>query len=160
MKLSIMLLIVFLSGCAAPQIAALPPEKKEQTYKADFNTTWITVLDTLTERNLPISVAQKDSGLIVTDFVLTEGFVSPLFVHAPMEMITQGRYKLNVSVRDGDHGTKVRINAHFEKFSTLIFETIPSWKPQHSIGILESELFEEIKDGLSLKVTPIKNESE
>lgn len=153
-QLKCFLLILFLSqislSCAGIPIAPLSTEQKEHFYDADFNTTWRVVIDVLNDRSLPITTIEKESGIIVTDFVIISPS-APLILVQPPEIARQGRYKLNISVVSASEKTKVRINAHFERLSTGFLENFPTWKPQNSTGVLEAELFEAIQLAISQK---------
>lgn len=149
----VLILLLTFVGCVGVPIAPLAPEDKERLYQSDFNVTWHGVLDVINEKELPITTIEKESGIVVTDFVIIPfTFASSrpdLFPAQPLEMIQQGRYKLNISVRSASVSTKVRINAHFEKFSHIAFiEQFPSWKIQASTGILEKELFNAIESSI------------
>ena len=145
-------ILLILMGCTGAPIAPLSSEQKERIYQADFEKTWRAVLDVLNERSEPIGTIEKDSGIIVTDFVLMSGLETAFFPIQPMQAIRQGRYKLNISVKSASDKTWVRINAHFERFSSIIMvETFPSWKSQNSTGALERQLFDAIEKQLAIE---------
>lgn len=124
---------IFVFGCA---VAPLAPEKKERLFQADYDKTWFAVLDVLNERVMPLTIVQKDSGLIITDFVESRtGMIE--------------RFKLNVSIRPQLSSTKVRIDGRFEYFSRGGSFGVGRWESQESTGELEAELFQEIEKKLA-----------
>lgn len=126
------LVALFTFGCAAVPLA---PEQKERVYQADYDRTWFAVLDVLNERVIPLTIVQKDSGLIITDVV-----------EARTGMID--RFKLNISVRQQSNATKVRIDGRFEYFNRSGSFDLGRWEVQESTGKLESELFQSIEKKL------------
>ena len=137
------LLLVGFTGCAGVQITPLPPEKKQMIYPASFDATWRTVLDVLNDWEMPISAIEKESGIVVTDFVVVSA-PSDMFPMGQMEIPRAGRYKMNISVREQGKQTIVKVNAHYERFSQILFEPIGTWKPQGSTGQVEANLLNSV----------------
>lgn len=124
---------LFAFGCAA---APLAPEKKERVYPADYDRTWNAVLDVLNERVLPLRIVQKDSGIVVTDFVERRtGAIK--------------RFKLNISVRPQSSSTKVRIDGRFEYFQRGGSFDVGRWEVEESTGEVEADLFQSIEKKLA-----------
>lgn len=142
MKWIVLGLVAFFAfGCAAVPLA---PEKKERVYQADYDRTWFAVLDVLNERVIPLTIVQKDSGLIITDVVeVRTGMID--------------RFKLNISVRQQSSATKVRIDGRFEYFNRRGSFDLGRWEVQESTGKLESELFQSIKKKVAATLVKDRN---
>ena len=135
--------LVGFTGCVGLQIEPLAPEKKQVSYAADFNTTWRAVLDVLNDWSMPITAIEKESGIIVTDFVIMKA-PSDAFPMGPMgsmELPQAGRLKLNISVREENGKTTIKINAHHERLTQHFGEMSASWKAQNSTGHTEFAIF-------------------
>ena len=158
MKIGVTLLTILVIGCAFfPPIKPLSPGENQRIYSHDYETTWRVVLEALIHREMPVATIEKKKGNIVTDYVLVDMNTpsgSRLFPsHKMFEKVLQGRYKLNVSVKPIGEKTSVTIDAHYERLSQVTDvmggEDSPTWKPQNSPGIIESQLFDEISSVLS-----------
>lgn len=66
-KIFLVVLFLFSTACAKPQILSEPYYPNEQIYNATFEETWLTTLKVLTSFNARVKTMDKSSGFIVTE---------------------------------------------------------------------------------------------
>lgn len=141
--LMLVMLGLLLTGCVRSVDYSY---ERNRTFLCSFDTVWRSTMSVLTDREEPISAIEKESGIIVTDFVLFyEGhFDKTVLPMGALEIIKQGRYKLNIVVQEVEGKTLVRVRAHIEKLSKAFMENYYTWKPVQSGGLIENEILEQI----------------
>lgn len=157
MKRSILMMVmgvlgIVMSSCAGTKFVVIPSEEKTYVFEYDLDTVWTKLIFVLNEQELPITTIEKESGIIVTDFVLFDAkssFGKSVLQIGTLEFVKEGRYRLNIlATKRGKASTSVRINAHIEKFSQELMENTYSWKPQLSNGYIEKQIFTELNTAL------------
>jgi len=150
-----LLIPVMLLGSGCVQQRSTPSTidysyKKERIFSYPLDTVWQAIIETLTEEEEPITTIEKESRIIVTDFVLFyEGyFPERVLPKKSLETIRKGRYKLNIVVREEKEGVLVTIRAHIEKYSKAFLEDFPTWKPVKSHGLIEKKFLDAIEKRL------------
>ena len=146
MKRLILLLVMvglLLTGCVRSVDYSY---ERDRTFLCPFDTVWRMTMRVLTDREEPISAIEKESGIIVTDFVLFyEGhFGKTVLPMGALEIVKQGRYKLNIVAQEVGGKTLVSVRAHIEKLSKVFMEDYYTWKPVRSGGLIENEILEQI----------------
>ena len=147
-KALIILTGIFLVSCQTTQ-SYISSAEKTHTVNYDYASVWTNVIYVLNNQELPIITIEKESGLLVTDFVVfspRSPFGQSVIKPSLLEMVRDGRYKLSLLVLNkGPNLTSIRINTHIEKFSTnALASNIPVWSYQQSNGFIERSLFDEI----------------
>ncbi|MCY3487206.1 MAG: hypothetical protein OXH34_02095 [Bacteroidetes bacterium] len=101
MKRSLLFFAVFLAGCATTQ--SLPVEDRSRTYDLDYDFVFDATVQMLAEQGFAIIDAEKDEGIINTDFRLESSFLS---------FLSGGPTRLKVSalVSNAPNGTRVLLN--------------------------------------------------
>jgi uncharacterized lipoprotein len=130
-----------LTGCAsAPR---QHDYDKMFTYAEDYESIWKAVIATFAELNLPISNLEKDSGLVMTDWIDVgstdfEGRACDCG-KAGLATTLATRMKFNVFVRDDSgEGISVTVNVTSQQLRELLDEQ--KWFPCTSLGSLESAI--------------------
>jgi len=139
---------MFLSGCVSAQL-------KDTTYYAirdidinkNYNTCWEALLDVLSDANQPITTIEKESGIIITEFVSIDQSYLVRIAVVPYGIFgtgyTQGRYKLNIRAKKTSSDvTNIKINAHIEGFWGIIEPY--GWRPLESRGVLENDILKSL----------------
>jgi hypothetical protein len=104
---------ILLCGCATIQ-PTVPIESRHRTYTESFNKVWNIVIEMLNEDSLPISILDKDSGVISTNFVIT-GAWSVTKKDSILE--PDAKYTLNILVKKiNENTTELTINPHIERW--------------------------------------------
>lgn len=127
---------------------SISKEAKTRIFEASYDDVWQALILVLNEDELPICTIEKESGVIVTDFVRFgpySSFAQNCLEEGLLETIKEGRYRLNVLViQRGPESVSVRINAHIEKFSKLFFGWY-RWHSQATNGYIEYQIFQAIE---------------
>ena len=158
-RIGLIFLPLFGLGCLGPgvEIMPMPEEDKIKVYSKNFEVVWNAIVDTITEMEIPIKTIDKESGVIITDFVRFH----PLYFGKSVlregktmgENTREGRYMVNATVRPESDSTRVKLNIHTERLSTdrsgIFVESFPSWKSQPSNGVIEGIIFQKIDSKLS-----------
>ncbi len=141
---------IFLVSCQTTQhYTPISSAEKTHTVNYDYDSVWTKLLYVLNNQELPITTIEKESGIIVTDFVVfspRSSFGQSVIETGFLETVRDGRYKLNLLVINrGSNSTSIRINTHIEKFSMYALgRNMPVWSHQQSNGFIERSLFDEI----------------
>jgi hypothetical protein len=126
-----------LASCAtAPQVHQF---QKSWTMPCSFDKAWSATVELFAERGWPIATLEKDSGLIVSDWVSlgpqdrytdcgSPGLAIPLRREA----------RFNVFIRPGETGPSLTINTTFRELRSFDQQTF--YRDCTSTGALESEL--------------------
>lgn len=93
------LFIALIMGCATTQ--SIPIEYRSRTYDVAYDVAFDAVVLALAEQGYAIEEANKDQGIISTDFLLEESFLG--FLAGP------SRVKVNGLVRDSQAGVRVML---------------------------------------------------
>ena len=145
-------LVLLCLSCASRQaFIPITTEEKTRVFEHPFDEVWESLVYVLNENEQPISTIEKESGIIVTDFVRFDPYSTTAkeCIHTQtLETVRECRYKLNILVmNEGPKSTAVRVNAHIEKFSKPFLMDY-SWTSQMSNGYLERRIFDELDDRL------------
>lgn len=102
----ISIITILLSSCATMQ--SIPSSKRTKVFNTDYLTTFKAVISYCNDRSFAITMADKDLGIVNTDFKENEGTSKFFFGNY--------RSKLNFSIRQlSESTTQVLINASAEK---------------------------------------------
>ncbi|MCY3593778.1 MAG: hypothetical protein OXH01_00865 [Bacteroidetes bacterium] len=100
MKRPLLLLPFLLIGCVTTQ--SLPAEDRSRTYDLDYDFVFDATVQMLAEQGFAIIDAEKDEGIINTDYRAEGSFLS--FLSGPT------RLKVSALVSDAPNGTRVLLN--------------------------------------------------
>jgi len=132
-----LILLVSLAGCTSIPIS---PIVKERVLVADFDSTWEAALAALKEEKIPVSSADKQSGIIQTKTIKISGDVARAISQGYNETFdrpSEGTYRIRVRIKPKDKDrTSIRIVSSVEvKFLKY------GWYVKSSSGILEEKIF-------------------
>jgi hypothetical protein len=97
-------------------------ESLSDIYKEPFHDVWIAALRTLEYLDIPLESAQKNNGLILTQFVdvsaeTLHNICSLNFI--PQAIWTKGRYSLVIRITaGGDSLTEITVSTHVEGYES------------------------------------------
>ena len=100
MKRPLLFFAVLLAGCATTQ--SLPVEDRSRTYDLDYDFVFDATVQMLAEQGFAIIDAEKDEGIINTDYRAESSLLS--FLSGPT------RLKVSALVSDAPNGTRVLLN--------------------------------------------------
>jgi hypothetical protein len=144
-------LVILISLSCAPRMAVSPslPIEKERTYQYPFSPVWTKLIYLLNEEELPIAVIERESGVVVTDFVrfgFHSRFGTSVIKPGILESVREGRYTLNILVvAETESVTTVRINVHSEKLSEPLLTRGYDWAATGSTGYIEKDLLDKLE---------------
>ncbi|MHA1331777.1 MAG: hypothetical protein ACTSR2_11940 [Candidatus Hodarchaeales archaeon] len=144
MKLKVLLLgllCIFFLGCAT----APPPRQIQNifTVEADFDKVWTALIDTFADLQVPIENMEKDSGLIITDWIDITGQTNEDYCDCGglgifSEVARLGKF--NVFVKKlTENSCELRVNCQFQQ--TIEFGEERSARRCVSTGNLEAEIY-------------------
>lgn len=151
-----------LTGCASAQLRDTTYYNiKDINIPKDYNTCWQNLLDVLSDQNEPIVTIEKESGILVSDFVNISQDSLIRYALVPYGMMgtgyTEGRYKLNIRVKKiSENVTAVKINAHIEGFWGIVQPY--GWLALESRGVLEVGILQQLASKVGVELTYSKNE--
>lgn len=152
----VILVCIFLNGCVSAQLRDTTYYKiRDMDFDKDYNACWQVLLDTLSDENQPITVIEKESGIIVTEFVMIDlSNLLRIASRVPYGIFgtgyTEGRYKLNIRVkRTSPNVTNIKINAHIEGFFGIMQPY--GWHPLESRGVLENDILKNVVSKLKVQ---------
>lgn len=138
------LFLVILTGCATTEIVAPPPIHDTEVVQGSFENVWRAILTALTETRLPLKLIEKESGMIVTEFVPLRRWEIDDVAETPFVFLatwTEGRYNLNILAEPSDeNATKIKVVVHIEAF-----ERDEGWYVCSSKGVIEKRIFDFVK---------------
>lgn len=119
--------------------------------EASFDKTWTAMIEAFADLQLPIQNMEKDSGLIITDWIDFTGQTNEDYCDCGslgMLLIEVGRSgKFNIFIKKVDENScEVKINCMFEQTVKIMGENATSQKKCISTGNLESEIFKLIQE--------------
>lgn len=107
------IIIFFLTGCAMGQLAWTPEQRQQITsrvYAVSYNTAFDKILNRLKEKGAPVSSADRENGIIITDW-MSMGAV----------MFGTGKQKVNMNfLKLDERSTKISLYIHLEGYSDTI----------------------------------------
>ena len=132
-----LILLVNLAGCTGIPVS---PIVKERVMAADFDSTWEAALAALKEENIPVSSADKQTGIIRTKTIKLSGDAAKAISQGYNEIFdrpSEGRYTIRVRIKPKDKDrTSLRIDSSIEvKFPKY------GWYVKNSSGIIEEKIF-------------------
>jgi len=105
------LLLLFLLGCVSTQ--SLPVESRSRVYDLDYDLVFDATVQMLSEEGFAIIDAQRDAGVINTDYRADDGsFLDFLFRNA-----NTTRRKISALVSNAPNGTRVLLNFDLQEFT-------------------------------------------
>lgn len=141
-------MVFLIIGCATAPIQQISEEQQKMSFNRPYDDVWKAAVQTLSgDMGLPISVIEKDSGIINTEMVTPSG--SQGWANCPSGFLTvwQGaRYRVNLIAQNEGDVTVIRLNPHFEAFESNVSN---SWHVCHSTGKLEEQFFNLMKSRLN-----------
>ncbi len=140
------------SGCVPPQKdTEIYPT--EQTYSKPFDKVWSVMIEVLaSDKGYPVSVVEKASGLIQTDFVSIPLSEMRPFVNTATTFITMCRLKWTIYIKAIEGGTKVKVTPHIEYFFS--FGDTSQWMVVKSNTRLEHDILMLIGEKLGIVPAP------
>ena len=144
------LLAVLLPTCAVVPVQSRVQVENPQTLTAPHAKVWAQVILMLTDKGLPITSAEKDSGLISTGTIDIKGvskIAEPLSIWESSNdsMFDEGRYRVTVIINEVDaSNTSVKMSPYIEAFSG------GQYIHKESTGVLESTFFKRLRSNLGL----------
>jgi len=110
---SLLLLGLFISGCATGQLGWTPEKREAITTKAfqkDYNNVYTAVLNAFEAKGFAIATSDKENGIISTDYRSARSVI-----------MGSGRSKISARVSKIDEAsTLVRLNLHCEGYSDVL----------------------------------------
>ena len=115
--------LLIVSGCGSPMVK--PTIKNTYTYNATFDDAWKATVQTFSERSLPVSELEKDSGFITTqshiiDYgIFSETTLDAIAVHPNIAFGIWENPKMSVNAfisSISPEKTSVKVNTHIEAF--------------------------------------------
>jgi hypothetical protein len=148
MKKSLMLILclAFTVGCAAVPIKPTQPDLSSHIFSSPYDEVWTAVVNVMSSEGYLIILAEKDSGLIETDWVMTSSY-GPKYgakLTGDGSYYSSERAKISIHIQQKTEGVEVRITPHIELFYLPRLFEEEGWLPTDSNGILERALFEKI----------------
>lgn len=147
--LSLLSLIIFLTGCAA----ATPRTAEQETsfFLARYNKTWETTQLVLGKQSIPIASMDESKGLITTKPVIYS--VGEKAHHAVEDiayrpevflgLYTKVRYDYTIQViPSGEMSTQIKVTANIEAYDKNVTHT---WHSCRSKNVVERNLLEKIR---------------
>jgi uncharacterized lipoprotein len=138
-------LILAAGTCLFGACAMMPPTQQgnnSSSIRAQVDSAWSAVIETMAELNLPIMATDKAAGVITTDWISFKnqddetGYCACGTTKAPMVDVDR-RGKFQIFVVTQENSQQVRVSALFEKVSK--FKDIVEHTPCSSTGKLEAE---------------------
>lgn len=153
-KLFICLCIVFLVGCATAPIVPYTPIQDTFTINNSYDKVWKAVINTVTEFMEPIKIIEKDSGLLITEFVsLGNRYNAAIKIKSisyPPKLLMPNwggcrySYTINISKID-DNNTKIKILSNINGYDEGFTK---KWYVCQSRGVIEENIFNKITEYL------------
>ena len=164
----VLLLAVLGAGCASgpeffPEIGQAAPETFAKTtlFEASFDSVWSALVATLSDRDFPFELVERESGLITTEWVHTGEYSTRKNWSTPPEEIAVNRYvscsvkdkhdiphgtqcKLRVVVADKDSKVAVTLHVRFQAWRGAVTREV-GWDDCNSTGVLEVEIVEAVQ---------------
>jgi len=111
----------------------------------NFDQAWSATVQLFAENGWPIATLERDSGIIVSDWVDigTEGDYTDCG-SAPLAIVLGREAKFNVFIRDAGSGPSLTVNASFHELRSFNERTI--YSECTSLEVLEAKLHGEILD--------------
>lgn len=158
----VFLLACTLTGCISAQMRDTTYyTNRDINFPKDFNSCWQNLLDVLSDGNAPIVTIEKESGILITEFVSINKDSLIGYAMVPYGIMgtgyTEGKYKLNIRVKKiADNITNVKINAHIEGFYGIVQPY--GWHALESRGVLEVGILQQLASILGVELKYSKNE--
>ncbi len=138
---TILALTLLLTACATPP--QIHEFQKTWTVPSDYDQTWSATVQLFAENGWPIATLEKDSGIIVSDWVNLGTQGGHADCGSPGLAIVQGREsKFNVFIQDDESGPILTINTNFREKRS--FDNQSFYSACTSTGSLESSLHSQI----------------
>lgn len=136
MKFTLALLLALLVGCATPP--KVYEFDKSWVVESEFDEIWSATVELFAERNWPISTLEKDSGIIVTDWVSVgmEGEYADCG-QPGLAVVRRREVKFNVFIRKGDQ-IALTVNTSFRELRRFDYQSF--YSECNSTGALEAEV--------------------
>ena len=132
---------VFLTSCATAP--SLHDYQKTWTMPCSFDRAWSATIELFADRGWPIATLEKDSGIIVSDWVNIGTQSGYADCGKPGIAIVQRREaKFNVFVRDKVSGTSLTVNTNFRELRSYNNQTF--YQDCTSMGVLEANVHRQI----------------
>lgn len=101
---TIFLLACTLTGCISAQMRDTTYySNRDINFPKDYNSCWQNLLDVLSDGNEPIVTIEKESGILVTEFVSIIQDSLIRYARVPYGIMgtgySEGKYKLNIRVK-------------------------------------------------------------
>ncbi len=141
------------TGCGSAATNVIPKETHRNypiSYLNDFDTVWERLMSVLIDLGYSVITADKERGIIESDFILTEGYKLERIAFIPRGELgtayTKGRYKIEAKVKNKKNHTIVKINAYTEALQDMVKPY--AWHIISSKGIVEYNIISELDEAL------------
>ena len=154
------LLTTLLAGCATE------PRKynfdNSQTFDASMENVWPQTIEFFAERSLPISVIERDSGLITVNDARISMMELSIWADCgkkPLYQRANNRLDLSTRVRESSaESTSVIVTTNYQVYWYDSFSNSGFWKACTSRGLLESAIFGWIGARIGIPTTDFEYE--
>lgn len=139
----LLLLFCFvLTSCATPP--GIYKFNRSWSMPTTFDATWDATIEIFAENNWPITTLEKDSGLIVSDWVRDERSSGCADCGKPgLQSVLLRQVRFNVFVRDDPSGPSLTVNTAFRE-QRRFGDQLPYFVDCNSTGRLEKALHDSI----------------
>lgn len=154
--LLILLSAVLLGGCETMQSSSQPLKNVETKVNlpAYYNDVWRAAMQTLASENYKLTIADKDSGTIQTDFWVDSGITCLLDLEkiatVPSIFLASWnsyRYRVNIAINENpDKTTSLDIKANIDGYNN-----VNGWTTCYTKGVLEKKILDGIAERLKIK---------
>jgi len=111
----------------------------------NFDQAWSATVQLFAENGWPIATLERDSGIIVSDWVdIGTGGEYSDCGSAPLAIVVGREAKFNVFIRDAASGPSMTVNASFRELRSFNEQT--AYSDCTSLGVLEAKLHSDILD--------------
>lgn len=131
--------------CLPPYWRDVPLINNSQAFDASMENVWPQTIEFFAERSLPISVIERDSGLITVNDARISMMELSIWADCgkqPLYQPTNNRLDLSTRVRESSaESTSVIVTTNYQVYWYDSFSNSGFWKACTSRGLLESALF-------------------
>ncbi|HAJ56172.1 MAG TPA: hypothetical protein DCL35_00190 [Candidatus Omnitrophica bacterium] len=144
-RLIVLLLFLGLGGCATTIPLPDKPIENNRTFEASYDKVWTATMQVLAELTYSLRMADKNSGVIITDYVNFPGKEILRYAQYNRPFSDRfGRFKLNITIQKNDSDHIVKIISNIEAGLGLGRLSAP-WVNRPSNGHLESMILSKIQ---------------
>lgn len=142
LKPFLVLTLCLVSCATAPQVHEF---QKTWTVQSSYDKTWSATVQLFAEHGWPISTLEKDSGIIVSDWVRLNAAEAAEFAdsgNSGLAYVRSREAKFNVFIQDAGSSPSLTVNTSFREQRS--FDTQVWYQECTSLGVLEAKVYGEI----------------